>query len=464
MKKVICILLTVVMVCSLFCTAAAAEGTKTKGVYSYVALGDSVAAGFGLNNESGSFGDDPALIITEELLANPIAEAYPQVFGSYIAEWGAERGYDVNATNLSACAYTAEDAARTISEEGYYSPLAESIFTMMGGLEGENPLLAYHDLFVNYLTQADLVSIQLGGNDLLLGVVLPMVDGSNPILTAAGYATLMVFVGMDAQTALGVALMVLDYYKDSITAQTVTEAINYIAHFYQKAEACIDSGAANVGKVIDAIRALNSDADIAVLSQFNPFGNSLELDGKKQDVATVLTEIIVDSMAYMNSGETFNADVLRAIVMKQISYPLQYLFAAKSMENLFKGYNAKLEAVAEEKGVTYIDVYGISNENNLDPHPDAQRHKEIADLMAESLQQMVIDKMVEPAFIPGDADGDGEVTILDATAVQRFLADLNVESFYEKAADYDRDGEVTILDATAIQRLLAELPSGEAAA
>ena len=54
----------------------------------------------------------------------------------------------------------------------------------------------------------------------------------------------------------------------------------------------------------------------------------------------------------------------------------------------------------------------------------------------------------------GDADGDGKVTILDATAIQRKLVSLTVLSFNASAADVNGDG-VNILDATKIQRYLA---------
>ena len=62
----------------------------------------------------------------------------------------------------------------------------------------------------------------------------------------------------------------------------------------------------------------------------------------------------------------------------------------------------------------------------------------------------------------GDVDGDGEVTIIDATYIQRVLADLPVQAYNAAAADTDRDGEVTILDATNIQRYIAGLsaPAG----
>ena len=60
-------------------------------------------------------------------------------------------------------------------------------------------------------------------------------------------------------------------------------------------------------------------------------------------------------------------------------------------------------------------------------------------------------------FILGDGDGDGEVTILDATAIQRFLANLPNKAFHARPADADGDGEISILDATAIQRYLAAI-------
>ena len=65
----------------------------------------------------------------------------------------------------------------------------------------------------------------------------------------------------------------------------------------------------------------------------------------------------------------------------------------------------------------------------------------------------------KPSFILGDADDDGDVTIFDATTLQRHLAQLPVTEFNEAAADADEDGDVTIFDATATQRYLAQLPT-----
>ena len=64
----------------------------------------------------------------------------------------------------------------------------------------------------------------------------------------------------------------------------------------------------------------------------------------------------------------------------------------------------------------------------------------------------------EPLY--GDVDGDGTITIIDATIVQRADIDLKLLStFQQELADVDRDGVTSILDTTLIQRYLAEISS-----
>ena len=65
----------------------------------------------------------------------------------------------------------------------------------------------------------------------------------------------------------------------------------------------------------------------------------------------------------------------------------------------------------------------------------------------------------EKTLLLGDSDGDGEVAVPDATAIQRTLAYLPAASYHERASDSDQDGVVTIVDATSIQRHLAGLPT-----
>lgn len=63
-------------------------------------------------------------------------------------------------------------------------------------------------------------------------------------------------------------------------------------------------------------------------------------------------------------------------------------------------------------------------------------------------------------YLLGDADGDGNLSIRDVTAIQRVLAEAEPAGFDAAAADADGDGAVTVADATLIQRYLAEMPVG----
>ena len=60
------------------------------------------------------------------------------------------------------------------------------------------------------------------------------------------------------------------------------------------------------------------------------------------------------------------------------------------------------------------------------------------------------------SYIRGDADGDGDVSILDVTVIQRYIADIGVPFFDALAADVDSGG-IDSTDATMIQRFLAEI-------
>lgn len=62
------------------------------------------------------------------------------------------------------------------------------------------------------------------------------------------------------------------------------------------------------------------------------------------------------------------------------------------------------------------------------------------------------------ATLIGDVDLNGKISILDATAIQKYLVSLTSLSDIEKLnADFNGDGKISILDATAIQKHLVGL-------
>ncbi len=64
----------------------------------------------------------------------------------------------------------------------------------------------------------------------------------------------------------------------------------------------------------------------------------------------------------------------------------------------------------------------------------------------------------ESEFIIGDADGDGKVSVADATFIQRHIAQLtSIDEDRLTCADTDKDGRISIVDATTIQRFIAQI-------
>ena len=61
----------------------------------------------------------------------------------------------------------------------------------------------------------------------------------------------------------------------------------------------------------------------------------------------------------------------------------------------------------------------------------------------------------QTAPVVGDVNGDGAVDVMDATEIQRWLAETR-ETIDTKAADVNRDGAVDVQDITLIQRYIAE--------
>ena len=62
------------------------------------------------------------------------------------------------------------------------------------------------------------------------------------------------------------------------------------------------------------------------------------------------------------------------------------------------------------------------------------------------------------AEIMGDVDGDGVVTVVDATLIQKYAADsIGSAHFNVNTADVNLDGFINIDDATKVQRYAADL-------
>lgn len=68
---------------------------------------------------------------------------------------------------------------------------------------------------------------------------------------------------------------------------------------------------------------------------------------------------------------------------------------------------------------------------------------------------------VSPAFarsyLPGDASEDRELTVLDSTVIQKYIAGFENIKINSEDSDFNGDGKITVVDATQIQKKLVGL-------
>lgn len=63
----------------------------------------------------------------------------------------------------------------------------------------------------------------------------------------------------------------------------------------------------------------------------------------------------------------------------------------------------------------------------------------------------------QSGLVIGDVDGDGAVTVVDSTIIQRKIASIELPySFFNRIADADRDNSITLMDATFIQKWIVK--------
>ena len=110
------------------------------------------------------------------------------------------------------------------------------------------------------------------------------------------------------------------------------------------------------------------------------------------------------------------------------------------------------------EGDAYADTFTVTGT----PQGDAVRFNIKETALSYSGVSAETATVIPRAILLGDVDGDEDITIIDASLIQRQIADIPTFAYHEDVADTDEDGEITVADATFIQRWLATLPSNDA--
>lgn len=105
----------------------------------------------------------------------------------------------------------------------------------------------------------------------------------------------------------------------------------------------------------------------------------------------------------------------------------------------------------------FIGVINYSEEGRPDNHnDDFYSIEEIATSYPDIFQMIFERQLTDRIGYFGDSDRDGYVTVLDATAIQRHLAQIEPLEF-ELVSDIDENGTVDVTDATTLQLQLAHI-------
>lgn len=193
-------------------------------------------------------------------------------------------------------------------------------------------------------------------------------------------------------------------------------------------------------------------------AEINKSGNAIHMKGdvEKDDqvfwddvLLTKPTEIIGGKMADYNKDEgsiilTFTDDFLATVTDGDHELTIcngdEFTVMIVTVED-HKLIELSDKALTDYDEMDYVDCYSLISDYNERDIP------------------IVYGDLDSALPILGDVDGDGEITILDATYIQRYLAAFALPFELNKAtADADQDDEITIIDATHIQRYLASLP------
>lgn len=181
-------------------------------------------------------------------------------------------------------------------------------------------------------------------------------------------------------------------------------------------------------------------------------GGAVDIEVRSNDSFMALQAQGIDS-AYMDLGEsmsisgddyTFKAFVSTDEIALDEDGLISFSAKATSDVSIVRvGQSAEItsdEKMTDLESMNYSSIY-----THTVSYADSTEAK-------ASAQEIVFTSLL------GDCDNDGELSILDATEIQRYLAmltskyDINYE-----VCDIDKDGDVSVLDSTYIQMVLAGL-------
>ena len=296
-KRSISLLLVLLLLLETVSMTVYAKATVPEMPY-YVAIGDSIASGYGLrgNEMERLFADFHFLT---SVVHNSANTCYPRLVANAIAKatTGAKRAQDNEFANLGAPGVAVKDYYDIYKEtdpnkrQSYINPFWENAIPMMTkvmapGEEIDWPAFQWGPTIVEETKKADLITFQLGANDVMQPFWTKMTTHENPLIMLIGYLFKMATLEIDlTKIDLSAALKNLSDGGENgldlrailagINEDTIRECIEFLNadNFSQILLDSANEVSEVYGATLDQVRKLNPTAKIIVVGEYNPYGS-----------------------------------------------------------------------------------------------------------------------------------------------------------------------------------------------
>ncbi|MGN0452250.1 MAG: GDSL-type esterase/lipase family protein [Ruminococcus sp.] len=386
----------------------------------YVVLGDSIAAGYSLDEYNDYDASTPEIAYDGDKFPTP-SDAFVTLVSNHLKNGGNTVVTDQQALSGS----TSWELLADI-QEGNFDKTLES---------------------------ADIITVTVGSNDILL----PFIDAVTEAVNTAfpdGITDIEDITGsmdlLKIRTFLGQLATAFDIINESFAEggegyQKLMENADNFKYIYQPA-------------ILEELHKRAPEAQIYWTTLYNPF------EGEVIDANELFPELAI-----------FGSDIISRIYLDLDGLSAMYV---EQMNTAFdtntEGYiKVDLYEDFSEGGLTNVSIYRDNNgtpldssddtfDFNVDPHPNKDGHKVIADNIIEALDANYTPK-TEPAegFKLGDANLDDIVNVRDATLIQKHSANIEtINADGLAVSDVNSDGSVNVKDATAIQKHISGIDTG----
>lgn len=211
---------------------------------------------------------------------------------------------------------------------------------------------------------------------------------------------------------------------------------------------------------MDSNRVLNIkdvDALRQVLTKYIP--GDADGDGKLSDHDAAMIRNEVAGLVHLTGRNLKNADYNKdGKVNMQDVVALQRLLEKIKEGSMLKG-DANQDGIVDEKDALELNKIITGK---IIPTPEQRYAADMDNNGVLNMKDITALKRLLNQYIPGDADGDGQLSDNDVTTMQKDIADrLHLTGRNFQNADCDGNGKISLQDVVDLQRYLAILENRE---